>query len=146
MKDVIFFSASTMGAYLAEVHGDDMPSDIVRVPLSEWQTLLATLASSTQTLGADEQGRPMLVDPPPPARPELEALERFWRDAQLSLTDPLVARHRDELELGSTTLTAKHYSELQRYRRQLRDWPQTDGFPLTEHRPLTPGWLATPVL
>ncbi|ANI54418.1 phage tail protein [Pseudomonas sp. DR 5-09] len=72
----------------------------------------------------------------------LAEVERAWRDVQLSVTDALVARHRDELEEGgSTYLTAEQYAELQAYRRQLRDWPQGSQFPLAEHRPIAPPWL-----
>ena len=56
-------------------------------------------------------------------------------------TDALVARHRDELEVGTTTLNAEQYQALQAYRRQLRDWPESGEFPLAEHRPTAPDWL-----
>lgn len=91
----------------------------------------------------DRDGYPVAIDPPPPDAEALAEAERAWRDAQLALTDPLVSRHRDEVEEGgSTTLAAEQYTELQAYRRQLRDWPQGEQFPLAEHRPPAPSWLA----
>ena len=54
----------------------------------------------------------------------------------------MVARDLDELEdVGGTTLTTDQYTELQAYRRALRDWPQNSFFPFTERRPATPRWL-----
>lgn len=77
---------------------------------------------------------------------ELAAIERGWRDGALQATDGLVARHRDELEESSkTTLTAAQYTELQAYRRALRNWPEAGEFPLIEHRPAAPLWLSDQV-
>lgn len=74
---------------------------------------------------------------------ELSAVERAWRDGQLSDSQWLTARHRDETDLGdSTTLTPNQYTELLTYRKALRDWLQGDEFPLTAHRPAPPDWMA----
>lgn len=91
----------------------------------------------------DADGYPVLSDPPPPSPEEAATIERTWRDAQLTATDGVVTRHRDELEEGAgTTLTVEKYAELQVYRRQLRDWPENGEFPLIDHRPIAPPWLA----
>ena len=93
-------------------------------------------------IGRGVDGRPELQDPPQPAADELAVIERAWRDNQLSLTDGVVTRHRDELEDGSeTTLSTAQYAELQTYRRDLRGWPESGEFPLKEHRPVPPSWL-----
>ncbi|WP_434673713.1 ATP-binding protein [Pseudomonas sp. R1-15] len=95
-------------------------------------------------IGRGVDGRPELQDPPQPTADELAVIERAWRDNQLSLTDGVVTRHRDELEDGSeTTLTATQYTELQAYRRELRTWPESGEFPLREHRPIPPAWLGS---
>ncbi|MDL2187287.1 phage tail assembly chaperone [Pseudomonas sp. ChxA] len=91
----------------------------------------------------DADGYPVLIDPPPPSPEEQATTERTWRDVQLTATDGVVTRHRDELEEGvATTLTVEQYAELQVYRRQLRDWPENGEFPLIDHRPIAPPWLA----
>nr|WP_256671239.1 phage tail assembly chaperone [Pseudomonas sp. IB20] len=73
----------------------------------------------------------------------MASVERSWRDAQLFPTDAIVSRHRDELESGGTTsITPEQYTELQAYRRQLREWPQGAEFPLVDHRPVAPSWLS----
>ena len=144
MDKVIFFSPSTCGAYRLDVHGSDMPADVVEVTEGNWLGLLKELETSPKKMSSRPDGQPVLIDPPPLDAAELGAIERAWRDAQLALTDPLVSRHRDELEEGGeTSLAADQYAQLQAYRRQLREWPQGSQFPLVEHRPPAPTWLAT---
>ncbi|MDD1954429.1 phage tail assembly chaperone [Pseudomonas sp. 8209] len=73
---------------------------------------------------------------------DLVAAEREWRDMQVSGTEWLMARHRDELEmLLATTLQAELFVELLHYRQALRDWPQSVLFPSVDHRPPPPVWL-----
>lgn len=142
MNKVVYFSPSTCGAYVPEIHGENMPADVVEVSESVWQSLLNELSTSPKKMSSRPDGQPVLIDPPPLDADELAAVERAWRDAQLALTDPLVSRHRDEVEEGgATSLTLEQYAQLQAYRRKLRDWPQGSQFPLSEHRPIAPPWL-----
>lgn len=70
-------------------------------------------------------------------------VEREWRNQALASTEWLVARHRDELETErATTLTAEQHRQLQGYRQDLRDWPESEHFPAIEYRPEQPAWLA----
>jgi len=95
-----------------------------------------------QRIVADAQGSPILAAPLGATVEEQKSAERIWRDLQLSLTDGVVSRHRDEVESQmATTLTAEQYTALQLYRRQLRDWPENGEFPLIDHRPAAPSWL-----
>lgn len=58
------------------------------------------------------------------------------RDQLLSETDWLVTRHRDEKDEGSgTTLTAKQFKELLRYRKALRDWDKVSALPVRPEPP-----------
>lgn len=142
MDKIVFFSPSMCGAYRPEIHGGNMPADVVEVSESVWQSLLNELSTSPKMMSSRPDGQPVLIDPPPLDADGLATAERAWRDLQLALTDPLVSRHRDEIEEGgATSLTADQYAELQAYRRQLRDWPQGSQFPLAEHRPIAPPWL-----
>jgi hypothetical protein len=142
MNKIVFFSPSTCGAYVPEIHGADMPADVVEVAASVWQSLLDELSISPKKMSSRPDGYPVLIDPPPLDAEALAVAERAWRDAQLALTDPLVSRHRDEIEEGGeTSLTVDQYAELQAYRRQLRDWPLGSQFPLAEYRPVAPTWL-----
>lgn len=117
-----------------------IPADAVEIT-RELHTALLDGQSAGQVISSDD-GYPVLVDPPPPSPEHLAAIERAWRDVQLAATDGVVSRHRDELEEGpETTLTPPQYTELQAYRRALRNWPETGEFPLIEHRPIAPPWL-----
>lgn len=73
----------------------------------------------------------------------LASAERIWRDSQVSSTEWLVMRHRDELDLDiTTTLMASQFTELLSYRQALRDWPVATGFPNSGGRPVAPAWIA----
>jgi hypothetical protein len=119
-----------------------IPADAVEIS-AEFHAELLAGQSGTKVIAWGNDGYPFLGDMPPPSPEELAAVERVWRDGKLAATDGVVSRHRDELEEGiTTTLTVEQYTELQVYRRQLRDWPQTGEFPLLDHRPPAPEWLA----
>ncbi|ATR83073.1 phage tail protein [Pseudomonas sp. HLS-6] len=69
--------------------------------------------------------------------------ERAWRNAEINATQWLSARHRDQQEIGAdTTLTSDQFQELLVYMQALRDWPQSEQFPVIEHRPVAPPWIA----
>ena len=136
----VFFSPSTAFFYDDQVCSS-IPDDVIEYSAEERDTLLA-LVSHGRRIVAGPDGYPVLVDPPPPSPEFLAEVERAWRDGQLAVTDGVVSRHRDELEEGrETTLTPTQYTELQAYRRALRNWPEAGEFPLIEHRPIAPPWL-----
>jgi hypothetical protein len=137
----MFASKSARGFYDVAIH-TTMPDDVVEITAERHQELLAGESEGRIiTWGGD--GYPRLMDPPPPSPEVLAAIERQWRDGQLAATDGVVSRHRDELEAGgATTLTPAQYSALQQYRQALRNWPESGEFPLLDHRPLPPSWLA----
>lgn len=137
----MFTSKSTRGFYDESIHAS-MPGDVVEISAENHAELLAA-QSEGKIIAWGDDGFPVLIDPPPPSDDELAAVERVWRDQRLSETDGVVTRHRDELEEGlETTLTPAQYTELQAYRRALRNWPEAGEFPLIDHRPLPPLWLA----
>lgn len=79
---------------------------------------------------------------PPQTQEQIETAERDWRDGAMVKVTWLRERHRDEQDMGrDTTLLAQQFSELLSYLQSLRDWPQSDQFPLEAHRPMSPGWL-----
>ena len=134
----MFYSAMTGGFY-----GDatDLPEGAVEISEDLYKSLLEGQASGF--IVANPEGFPVLMDPPPRPPEAYAAIERTWRDEQLSITDGVVSRHRDELEDDAdTTLTAEQYAGLQLYRRALRNWPESGEFPLIDHRPTAPSWLA----
>ncbi|QNH77843.1 hypothetical protein GGD92_06130 [Pseudomonas protegens] len=87
-----------------------------------------------------EEGSPELspIDPD-----QLALAERVWRDGELVAVMWLRERHRDQLEIEApTTLTGEQFKELLVYMQALRDWPQSPDFPASQHRPISPTWLA----
>ncbi|KAA8739131.1 phage tail protein [Pseudomonas koreensis] len=136
----MFASKSERGFYDESIHAS-MPDDVVEITLENHTALMVGHAKGKE-IGWDDQGYPVLIDPPTPSPEFFAEVERSWRDGQLAVTDGVVSRHRDELEEAQkTTLTPAQYSELQAYRRALRNWPETGEFPLTDHRPEAPTWL-----
>jgi len=136
----MFASKSERSFFDSSIH-DSMPDDVVEISADAHMALL--IGESQGQVICWEGSCPMLIDPPSLDSEELATIERAWRDAQLVLTDPLVSRHRDEIEEGgATSITVDQYSELQVYRRALRNWPEAGEFPLVDHRPPAPSWLA----
>lgn len=78
-----------------------------------------------------------LANPAP--NPEQLAIQiRSERDAKLQASTWLVERHREELEVGTTTLTAEQYAELLAYRQALRDITEQETFPNLVNWPTLP--------
>lgn len=118
-------------------------SELVDVPQEEHDEIYRVLSLGGSILTPGKNGRPSTAPAPGPTLDELKARERAVRDRALLLTDPMIARHRDELEAERpTTLTGEQYKQLQGYRQDLRDWPESEHFPATEYRPTQPAWLA----
>lgn len=59
----MFYSKSTGGFYSADVHGNAIPNDAVRVTTSRYAELLQG-QSNGQTIGTDDAGNPILIDAP----------------------------------------------------------------------------------
>lgn len=60
----MFYSADTGGFYSPEVHGVNMPEDVVEIADEYYQELLIG-NSSGKLIKSDDEGYPILVDPPP---------------------------------------------------------------------------------
>ncbi|MEX5353658.1 phage tail protein [Pseudomonas juntendi] len=121
----------------------DIPPDAVPIDDKRYDEVIKNPPPG-KVRGHDEAGLPILIEPPPVVVTfdQLATIERDWRDEQVSSTEWLVSRHRDELDMNSpTTLTAEQFTELLVYRRQLRDWPQSEVFPDSHFRPVRLPWL-----
>lgn len=135
-----FYPDTLRDVYEASPQG--WPDDGIPVSVEEYEKLFAEQTQG-RVFCAGPDGAPMTKEPDPPTPEQLAATERAWRGSQLNATDALVQRHRDELEDGtSTTLSAEQYQELQVYRHSLREWPEAEGFPSTDLRPVAPAWLS----
>ncbi|MDP9514759.1 phage tail assembly chaperone [Pseudomonas protegens] len=135
-----FYSQTTQTTYLRGMHAS-MPADAVEITDELYIAVIGNPPAG-KVRAHDERGLPYLVDAPEVV-PDPAALEREWRDDELSSVMWLRERHRDQLEIGAaTTLTGDQFNELLLYMQALRDWPQSVDFPQIEHRPVAPPWIA----
>jgi hypothetical protein len=138
----LYYSSNPRGFYDDRLHGENIPEGAKQITSERHHELLEG-QSQGKIIREDADGYPVLIEPPPLTPGEVAAIERNWRDAKLAATDGDVTRHRDEVEEGlATTLTTEQYRDLQAYRRRLREWPESGEFPLVDHRPIAPPWLA----
>lgn len=68
----MFYSAEKNGFYAPEIHGDNIPADAVEITVEEHQILLEG-QSQGKLIQTDVNGRPTLVDPPPPTTDQIIA-------------------------------------------------------------------------
>lgn len=142
MANLFYAAKSTRGFYSAEM-SSHVPDDAVEIT-AELKIELLEGERAGRVIAWGDDGIPFLVDPQPPTKDELAAIERRWRDKEILISDGIVTRHRDECDMARiTTLTGNQLSELLLYRQALRDWPQSELFPDPTRRPSEPTWLTT---
>lgn len=99
----MFYSSSTGGFYSRQVHGDNMPDDVVEVTATEYAALLAGQAAG-KVITSDDNGRPVLSDqvsPAPLTTGEVEAQRlRAYADA-ITGSDRYFAEAQRESLLGN---------------------------------------------
>lgn len=138
----LFYSAEAGGFFSSQISGNNVPSDVVEITSAEHLTLLNGLREG-RLISIDEEGRPSLGDLPIPVDRDVSKEERDWRDQAMVVAIGMRDCHRDQLEIEvDTTLSSDQFKELLIYMQALRDWPQTDEFPNSEHRPKAPVWIA----
>lgn len=81
----MFYSATTGGFYDTAIHGNNIPADAVEITAEQHAALIEG-QSQGKRIVADENGRPILQDPPPPTAEQimsrLEASVQLWLDEQ----------------------------------------------------------------
>ena len=120
------YSPSHNGFYDSAIHGDNIPADAVEITVEEHQALLEG-QSQGKRIVADENGYPILQDPPHPTTEQLAATARAERDRLIESVRWRIERHSDELALGSEP--TEPLEPLLQYVQALRDVPQQAGFP-----------------
>ena len=78
----MYYSKSTGGFYDREIHGDNIPEDAVEITNQEHAALLDG-QSNGKIITADENGYPVLTDPPKPQPKEITTVT--MRQARLAL-------------------------------------------------------------
>ncbi|MGV0998278.1 MAG: hypothetical protein ACOYBQ_03005 [Fluviibacter sp.] len=85
----MFYSKFTGGFYTREIHGDNIPTDAVEIT-SEQHAALLEGQSQGKIISADENGYPILIDPPPLTAEQIQAAVTAARAAAyIAESDPL---------------------------------------------------------
>ena len=109
---LIFYAPSTGGFYNSVDHFKNLPEDAIEISEEVYRELFAA-PFLNKCIESDGRGRPVLSDLPVDRTTLQGASEKKWRDAQLSITDRLVIRDRDEMDDGgATTLDQTQYLSL----------------------------------
>lgn len=87
----MFYSKTTGGFYDREIHGDNIPADAVEITVEQHQALIDG-QSQGKRIVADEQGFPVLADPPAPTAEEIRSQINAENRAYLTSTDWYVTR------------------------------------------------------
>ena len=123
----MFYSKTTGGFYVREIHGDNIPADAVEITTEQHAALLQG-QSGGKAIAADENGYPILQDPPQPTTDQMADTARAKRDRLIESVRWRIERHSDELALGSEP--TEPLEPLLQYTQALRDVPQQSGFPV----------------
>lgn len=143
-----FFSPSTTAFFRSDINGEpgnddnSLAADAMEVSGELYEQMLLVREQGGRVI-AGKGGKPIAAPPPTPTDAEQAEKARRWRDSQLTMSEWVVTRHRDEVDMAmKTTITTQQFSGLLKYRQALRDWPTVEGFPSENLRPNAPDWLA----
>ena len=89
----MFYSKTTGGFYATAIHGDNIPPDAVEITANEHADLLAA-QSTGKVIQADQNGKPVAVDPPKPTADDI------W---------PRIKAERDRRKAGGVKVGAKWF-------------------------------------
>lgn len=120
-----YYSRSTNGFYVHDIHAA-MPDDVIEITQAQHQELILG-QSNGKIISSDENGKPVLIDPPQPTTEQLAAQARSKRDALLSACD--------WTQTNDAPVDKEAWAT---YRQALRDVPEQAGFPETINWPIPP--------
>ena len=98
------YAKSTNGFYDEAIHGDNIPADAVEITIEEHAALLEG-QSQGKLIQADANGRPVLVDPPPPT-PE-QIIAQYTDGVQQHLDNFARTRNYDDILSAATYATSQ---------------------------------------
>lgn len=133
-----------VGFYHSAIHGDRIPKQAIKITPEQHAEALTQQSQGRGiyvTAGLDglEYREPIVTDE------QKWATLRARRDRRLSELSWLVERHREQLDLRvDTALTEPQYQSLLKYRKALRDLPQSAKTPDAVAWPEPPAFLEKP--
>lgn len=86
-----FYSRTTHGFYLLELHGDAIPSDAVEIS-AEYHAELLEAQAKGKRIAADESGCPIAIDRPEPTDAEKDAIRVTEIKGDLAAIDAASSR------------------------------------------------------
>lgn len=98
-----FYSKSTGGFYLLEIHGANIPKDAIQIT-EEQRIALAEGEAQGKLIKVDKKGRPILVDRPGPTREESFARIRAERNVlfnELDKAEMIATRRKDTAAISA---------------------------------------------
>lgn len=90
----MLYSKLTGGFYSNDIHGDNIPEDAVEITAEHHAALLED-QSQGKIISADENGYPILIDPPPMTAEQIqEAVTAARAAAYVKESDPLYFKYQ----------------------------------------------------
>lgn len=136
----IFYSKTTNGFYVDEIHGDEIPGDALELlgGEDEHNELLAGTTIG-KIIVADENGYPTLQDRPPETDEALRLQALANRDSLLAEAAIRIAPLQDAVDVGEATPQEEAaLVAWKRYRISLNRIEQAEGFPRNFEWPSSP--------
>lgn len=123
----MLYSPSTNGFYLTEIHGNNIPNDVVEITQNQHSQLLEA-QSQGKIIQPDENGFPVAVDRP--------AYSPTWEDIRQERNIRL--SNSDWTQLADAPLTVNQKTAWTVYRQSLRDIPENFQTPEVVVWPVVP--------
>lgn len=127
-----YISSSTCGFYIEGVN-TVIPEDAVEINDELYEKLKA---ADSRLIAFDAAGFPFLKDSYEIDPELLRLAEVQWRDAELKLSDYELNKVQDGDSKAFGTV-----ADWRTYRKALRAYPESEGFPSVENRPVAPSNL-----
>lgn len=97
-----YYSNETNGFYDSEINGDDIPQDAVEITDEKWMELLNG-QSGGKIISADDNGYPVLMDPPPLTLEQHVAIAESQKQALIAEASQKTQLWQTQLVLGIIT-------------------------------------------